>query len=144
MRYLLHKTQLNELNARQEYLFDIFHLYFLPGKPEGSYIPLVPMGTKGPDILFITGHTNYVFDYMEQHYRHIPEHCIVVTSCLGRIFKKYAYQKQFYVPDLHTNYCYLHNGAPYGFGFDISDAELDFYNAQGNIWERLDTAYSKL
>lgn len=60
MRYLLHKSQAHELEARQEYLFDIFHLYFLPGKPEGSYIPLIPVGTKGLDVLFITGHTTYV------------------------------------------------------------------------------------
>ncbi len=144
MRYLLHKSQAHELKARQEYLFDIFYLYFLPGKSEGSYIPLIPVGTKGPDVLFITGHTNYVADYMEIYYRQIPEHCIVVTSCLGRTFKKYTFQKQFYVPDLKADYCYLHSGIPYGFGFNISDAELDFYNAQGNIWERLEVAYSKL
>ena len=59
MRYLLHQSQLNELNGRQAYLYDIFQLYFLPGKPEGSYIPLVPLGTKGPDVLFITGHTHW-------------------------------------------------------------------------------------
>ena len=50
MRYLLHKSQAHELKARQEYLFDIFYLYFLPGKSEGSYIPLIPVGTKGPDV----------------------------------------------------------------------------------------------
>ena len=48
MRYLLHKSQAHELKARQEYLFDIFHLYFLPGKPEESY------GFASPAVLVIT------------------------------------------------------------------------------------------
>ena len=94
--------------------------------------------------MYFSLHTNYVADYMEIYHRQIPEHCIVVTSCLGRTFKKYTFQKQFYVPDLKADYCYLHSGIPYGFGFNISDAELDFYNAQGNIWERLEVAYCKL
>ena len=145
MRYLLHRTQLSELNARQEYLFDIFHLYFLPGKPEGSYIPLIPVGVKGPDVLFITGHTNYVLDYMEQYHRQISEHNIVITSCMGQKFKKYVSKKRvIYTPNSKGIFCCFHNGAPYGFTFNISDAELDFYNADGNIWLRLKAAYRKL
>lgn len=145
MRYLLHKTQSNELKARQEYLYDIFGLYFLPGKPEGSYIPLIPMGVKGPDVLFITGHTNYVSDYMEQYYCQIPERNVVITSCMGQTFKKYvSKQRAIYAPNSKGIFCCLHNGVPYGLNFDISDAELDFYNAEGNIWSRLKAAYRRL
>src|SRR5699024_7591576 len=75
MRYLLHHSQLNELKARQAYLYDIFHMYFLPGKPEGSYIPLVPLGAKGPDVLFITGHTQQVHAYLNAYFNQIPERC---------------------------------------------------------------------
>lgn len=87
MRYLLHQSQLNELNGRQAYLYDIFQVYFLPGKPEGSYIPLVPLGIKGPDVLFITGHTYQVQDYLGAYIKQIPEHCIVITSSKKRYYR---------------------------------------------------------
>ena len=119
-------------------------MYFLPGKPEGNYIPLIPLGAKGPDVLFITGHTHQVRDYLGSYINQIPEHCIVITSCMGRSFKKFAVKKEVYVPDIHQDYCLLRDGRPYGFEFDISDAELYFYNASGGIKERILSAYDRL
>lgn len=144
MRYLLHQSQLNELSERQAYLYDIFQMYFLPEIPEGSYIPLVPLGTKGPNVLFITGHTHQVQDYLGTYIKQIPEDCIVITSCMGRYFKKFAAKKEVYVPNINQDYCLLRNGRSYGFKFDISDAELDFYNASGGIKERIQSAYERL
>lgn len=144
MRYLLHQNQISELKARQSYLFDIFHLYFLPSQPEGSYISLTPLGSGSPDMLFITGHTDQVLDYLNSHIRQVPEHCIVITSCMGRYFRNFAAQKEIYVPDIHNDFCLLRNGSNYGFGFYISDAELDFYNASGSIENRVRLAYDRL
>lgn len=144
MRYLLHQNQIHELKGRQSYLYDIFRVYFLPGKPEGSYIPLIPLGIKGSDILFITGHVDQVHDHLTNHIKQIPEHCIVITSCMGRDFKKFSGKKEIFVPDIRQDYCLLRDGKPYGFEFDISDVELDFYNASGNIKERIQSAYHRL
>lgn len=144
MRYLLHQNQLHELSGRQSYLYDVFHLYFLPGKPEGSYIPLLPLGNSDLNILFITGHTNQVRDYLEEYINQIPEQCIVITSCMGRYFKKFTFKKEIFVPNLHQDLCLLRKGMAYGFEFDISDAELDFYNASGSIEERIRLAYDHL
>ncbi len=144
MRYLLHKKQLSELAARQEYLYDIFRLYFLPGKPEGSYIPLIPVGTAQIDLLFITGHVYEVREYLDAHIDQIPEKGIVITSCFGHIFLRYASKKEIYVPNLNSDLCRIRNGKPYGFDFNISDAELDFYNAHGNVMERIPKTYRRL
>lgn len=144
MRYMIHQNQLNELHARQSYLYDIFHIYFLPGNPEGNYIPLIPLGDKGPDVLFITGHTRQVQEYLSTYIKQTPEQSIVITSCMGRFFKKFACEKEIYIPDIHQDFCLLRDGSAYGFGFDISDAELDFYNASGNIHERILSAYDRL
>lgn len=144
MRYLLHQSQFDELIGRQAYLYDIFHVYFLLGQPEGSYIPLVPLGIKGPDVLFITGHTHQVQNYLDTYIKQIPEHCIVITSCMGRSFKKFTAKKEVYIPDICQDHCMLRSGKPYGFEFDISDAELDFYNADGSIKERIRSAYNRL
>lgn len=144
MRYLLHETQRDELTGRQQYLYDVFHMYFLPGKPKGGFIPLVPVGTGSPDILFITGHTGYVRDYLNRAAKNIPEKTIVITSCMGQSFKKYVARKEIYVPDLKKPLCLLRDGRPYGFDFEISDAELDLYNSSGTIMERIQTAYKRL
>ena len=144
MRYLLHETQRHELHARQQYLFDVFRMYFLPGKPEGGFIPLKPIGILDQDILFITGHTDHVFGYLENNIDCVPESIIVITSCLGLVFRRYVKKKKIFVPDLEQLFCRLHDGQPYGFSFKISDAELDFYNAQGTALERIQAAYKRL
>ena len=144
MRYLLHETQRGELRARQQYLFDVFRMYFLPGKPEGGFIPLMPVGTSCPDIVFITGHTGYVESYLRSAAKSVPEKTVVITSCMGRSFKKYAARKEIYVPDLKRPLCLLRDGRPYGFDFEISDAELDLYNSTGTITERIQSAYKRL
>ena len=100
MRYLLHENQREELAARQAYLYDIFHVYFLPGKPEGRYIPLYPVSPSSSDVLFITGHTNQVYRYLFANLGSIQESVIVITSCFGSNFREFASEKEVYVPDL--------------------------------------------
>lgn len=95
-------------------------------------------------MLFITGHTNQVHDYLSTYIKHIPEHCVVITSCMGRSFRKFAAKKEVYVPDINQDYCLLRDGRAYGFEFHISDAELNFYNASGSIKERIQLAYDRL
>ena len=105
---------------------------------------MMPVGTSSPDILFITGHTGYVLDYLTRAVKNIPEKMIVITSCMGQSFKKYATRKEIYVPDLNQPVCLLRDGRPYGFDFEISDAELDLYNSTGTITERIQSAYKRL
>ena len=144
MRYLLHEMQRDELQARQQYLFDVFRMYFLPGNPEGGFITLKPVGTGCLDILFITGHADCVEYYLSCKAKNIPEKTIVITSCMGQSFKKYTANKEMYVPDPRQPLCLLRDGRPYGFDFKISDAELNLYNSSGSIMERIQAAYVRL
>ena len=144
MRYLIHKSQLHEASARCEYLYDVFKLYFLPGKPEGSYTPFSPVGDMGEDVLFITGHNNYVHEYLKSHLSTIPEKTIVITSCDGLSFAKYSKIRIIYVSDIIQKHCILRNGQFYGLRFRVSDAELNFYNATGNIKNRIEKSYFRL
>lgn len=144
MRYLLHKNRFAELEARRAYLYDIFHLYFYLGELEGEYIPLLPFSKYDFDTLFITGHTNEVNDYLKSHILTLPEQMIVITSCIGWSFHKYSCMKEIYIPKLKTSYCEIHDGTPYGFGFQISDPELDFYNVNGSIEDKLWSAYVRI
>ena len=60
LRYLVHYTQASEIPGRIEYLYDIFHIYFIMQNQIGDYIPLVPIGHLDFNALFISGHANYV------------------------------------------------------------------------------------
>ena len=144
MRYLIHKSQAAEIPARQSYLYDIFYLYFLPGNPEGSFIPLIPVGEEGPGILFITGHNDQVAEHLSSYFRTISEKRIVITSCLGGSFEPWAIKKEVYVPKSASPLCVLRKGEAFGFSFPISDAELNFYNADGDFETKLKTAYELL
>ena len=140
----MHKSQSQEIPGRRVYLYDIFHLYFLPREEQGSYIPLIPVGHVDLNILFITGHANQVFSYIDHYIDDIPEAVIVATTCFPQSLRKYTRKKAIFVPKISSDLCYVHSGEPYGFSFDITDAELDFHNASGNILERLNAAYTKL
>lgn len=137
-------SQIHELAARQQYLYDVYRLFFIPTESEGDYIPLLPVGAKGPEVLFITGHTSQVANYLENFIGQIPEKTLVVTSCFGGNFKKYAVRKNVYVPRNGLDFCLIRRGKAFGFDFDISDAELGFYNATGGLIERIKAAYSML
>ncbi len=144
MRYLIHEFQRREIPGRQVYLYDVCRLFFLPLKQETAYIPLSPVGNVDLNVLFITGHVNQVYSYIDQYIDIIPEDIIVATTCFPQSLSKYKRKKTFFVPRTTSDVCYIHSGEPYGFSFDISDAELDFYNASGSIMERLQSTYSKL
>ena len=144
MRYLLHKSRFAELDARRLYLYYVFHMYFHLGKSEGDFIPLLPFGKFDLDVLFITGHTNEVNNYLGNMIQTIPEQTIVITSCIGWSFQKYTSSKEIFIPKLKTPYCEIRDGTPFGFGFQISDPELNFYNANGSIEDRLKSAYVRI
>ena len=144
MRYLLHESQRQEIFGRCEFLYDIFHLYFLPKPLEGSYIPLFPLGVYDLNILFITGHANYIEEYLHKYINTIPETIIVATTCLPQNLKKYTKQKQIYVPDIDGQYCHYYDGRPYGFRFNPTDSELNFYNSTGDILSRIENGYRLL
>ena len=144
LRCLVHESQRKEIPGRQIYLYDVFHLYFLPREQESEYIPLSPVDHVHLSILFITGQVNQVYSYICQYIDTIPEDIVVATTCFAQWLIKYKRKKTIFVPKTTSNLCYIHSGEPYGFAFDITDAELDFYNSSGSIMERLQSAYSKL
>lgn len=145
MRYLLHRSQILEISGRKQYLYDIFHLFFVPGSTIDSYIPLIPVGKIDSDILFITGHDNDVMHFLKKHINTIPEKTIVVTMCSSYLLVRFIDKKQIYVPKDYCEYCYTYDGRPYGFTFDVSTPELDFYNSScDNLMSKIQSAYRQL
>ena len=144
LRYLLHETQAHEIVGRQQFLYDIFHLYFIPWKVDGEFITLTPVGNIKLSMLFITGHANRVIQYIQKYIDTIQEDVIVATTCFPKTLCGFRNKKIIFVPNTTNELCFIHKGEPYGFSFDITDAELDFYNAVGSIIERIQAAYCQL
>ena len=143
MRYLVHESQRNELSGRMDFLYDVFHLYFLPNYLEGRYIHLMPLGHTDIDIMFITGHTDQVRHYLEKYINRIPETVIVATTCMPNNLKRYR-MKKIYVPNIKNPFCEVRDGTPYGFKFNITDAELNMYKKSGDIMTRICAGYRLL
>lgn len=146
MRYLLEKSKFQEIPARCDYLYDIFHLYFLPRNKIDGFIPLVPLGTAEPSILFIIGHHNTVKNFLIKNINTLIEDTIVIISCLTKTFSIFKQSnKTLYISMTDNDYSYTYLGSDYGFGFDITESELNFYNSsQKDIALRLNDAFQIL
>lgn len=130
MRYLLAETQEQEIVARQEYLYDIFQLFFLPRKKIDGFIPLVPMGTTESSVLFVVGHYDQVMRFLTDNIDKVTEETIVLITCFANKFKPFKkYNKKLFVSEADNELLHCYCGQNYGFDFDITESELDFYNS---------------
>ena len=141
MRYLIPKKQEAEIHGRQAYLYDIFQLYFLPHETNDEYIQLIPVGCNGPNYLFIIGHTDQVISFLTKNIDKICESGIIVTTCFAEKLIAFSKTKEIYIPITEDNFCNIRPGKPYGFDFDITDAELRLYNSSGLIIDRIKEGY---
>lgn len=144
MRYLVPTHQESEIHGRQEYLYDVFHIYFLPHETIDDFIHLIPVGCIGPDLLFIVGHYDEVLTYLSNNIDCITESDIIITTCFAERFIEFCNKKRIYVPIIEGSICPIRPGNLYGFEFDITDAELNLYNTYGSITERIKNGYRLL
>ncbi len=147
MRYLIAESQEFEISARCEYLYDVFQLYFFPHNKIGGFIPLVPVGTAEPSILFIVGHQDQVDTFLKDNIEDITERTIVIVSCFGQSFNGYKKSKKTIYTSIANKegYSWIYRGQDYGFKFDITRSELDFYNSsEKNILQRIKNSFYKI
>ncbi len=139
MKYLVAETQAYEIPGRQEYLYDIFHLFFIPQNTIDGFIPLTPLGVAESSILFVVGHYDQIAKYLAHNIDQIEDQTIVFITCYANHLKKYKKNKATWFMSFSKNkisYCYA--GDNYGFGFEITESELNFYNSRKtNISERI-------
>ena len=131
MKYLVAESQAYEIPGRQEYLYDIFHLFFIPQNTIDGFIPLTPLGVAEPSILFLVGHYDQIAKYLAHNADQIEEKTIVFITCYANYLKIYKKNKVKWFTSFSKNeisYCYA--GDNYGFGFEITESELNFYNSK--------------
>lgn len=141
MRYLFMKSEENTKKARMEYLFDIFNLYTL-SKEDENFIILDGFPFTFIDVFFIIGHEKLVCEYLETNIEDIPEMNIVAITCNSKLLKKFKDRgKRIFVSKNKDGITKTYDGKRWGFEFDITDSELDFYNNKNtDIIDRLRTS----
>lgn len=146
MRYLIAENQSKEIVARQKYLYDTFQLYFVPRNPVDGFIPLVPLGTAELSVIFIVGHYDQVRKYLKNNIKNIKEKTIVLITCYAsklKLFKKY--EKLWFASTAENELSYCYSGKDYGFDFDITESEIDFYNSSKvEVMERIENSFQRL
>lgn len=147
MRYLLQKAFYNELSARQKYIYRAVSLWTITSSYSSEFIHLTSIPSNCLDVLFIVGHNITVKKYFETS--SISEKTIVAVTCVGTIhFSELSLpQKTIYLPYQNENgYVDLIDGKLYGFDFDLTKSEIQFYNSRNNtdILQRLNTSFKKL
>ena len=149
MRYLLATSLAGETTSRINYLQEIFHLYFIPRRQQGdNFISLLPVGTVDPSILFIAGHNWSVYQFLHDNGSDLPENTLVLITCISREFRSVLpkHKTIFATNPLSGGSTPILNGYEFNFGFDISEAELKFYNnyAVQNIQDRLSMSFYQI
>ncbi len=133
MRYLLSTKLQEELQGRETYLYDVFHVYF-SSVELNNFIHLTPIGMLDLSVLFIVGHNNDVFQYMRENFNLIDEKTVVLITCADTKYcSNLPSSKKIYATNpLADGFTTLYKGTEYGFSFDISESELLFHNSKNN------------
>jgi len=147
MRLVLQDCLSNELNARQKYFYETFHLWLVVNSIDDNCIQLVSIPTNCLNILFIIGHNMFVKKYLECH--KINEERIVAIPCDGMIhFSSFKLpSKILYIPYQNEHhYADLIKGDLYGFDFDLTESEILLYNTNksDDSSQRIENSFRKL
>ena len=142
MRYVIlkNKVDIEEICFRQEYLYDVFKVYTIPLYKNGI-VELKSFPENLFDVLFIFGHNNQVFSYLNTN-EPSEENIVLITCYTGPITKfNMSDKKIFYT----NNITYKLDGKKYGFEYEITDAELNLYNCKNDsLEEKLESCFERV
>lgn len=138
MKYLFMKSEEDTKKSRMEYLFDVFNIYTL-SKEDENFIILEGFPFNYIDVFFIIGHEKLVYEYLKKNFNSIGEKNVAIITCYPKMFKEFkAKGKNIFVSKSDNGITRTYEGNKWGFEFNISDSELDFYNnSNSNIMEKL-------
>ena len=141
MRYFLDPSLEKHKNARREYLYDIFKIFFVElsdcsmtdGLGRGAIVLQSFPATYEANVGIICGHNSFVAHILQQYGLEMPEKELFIITCEHKYRTKYYVKgKKIYLAPQVKGFANQHNGALFGFDFDITDAELNMFNT-GNI-----------
>lgn len=147
MRYLLTKKNAHEQELRQQFLFEVFHLWFVNNGELGDFdiLQAFPF-CSNDDILIIYGHNYSIRRLFEAYSDAIYEKNIFIISCsLDNNCDYRIYGKNVFLAPQTNRRAQLLRGTEFGFDFDITQAELSLYNCrEKNVFSKLLAAFELL
>ncbi len=143
MTYYLSKVQEEEVTARMEYLYRVFHTHFTRCEDVDNFICLKAFPFRADDVCFVTGHNDVVRNFL---LRGINAEVLVINSCFPVQFRRFRKNHEVYF--CHVDYdgqARLRSGEEYATGFDILDSELFLLNSKESaVIEKIKDAYDFL
>ena len=106
----------------------------------------MPLGTAEFSAIFIVGHYDQVRKYLKSNIRNIEEGTIVLITCYASKLKRFKKNdKVWFVSTAENELSYCYRGKDYGFEFDITESEIDFYNCSKlEVMERIEKCFQHL
>lgn len=154
MRYFLDRRLGASKNARREYLYETFKVFFveLPSNAvddglgrEAIILQSFPT-TVDEDVCIICGHNSFVAHILQNYSSEFFEKEIFIISCAHGYREQYHVKgKKVYLVSQVNDYVNQHFGKAFGFEFAITDAELNMYNnSKATIKEKLLAEFTKI
>lgn len=146
MQYVIQTSFEHELNARKEYLYLVFHLWFIEVKRDEKFITLESIPSNTINIYMITGHFPIVGGYINSQRNEIGNKTVIINSCFPYCTLKHTNLKNvFFSKTDQEGNAKLRDGKVFGLNFYITDSELNLLNADSNnIDVRIEKAYQKI
>ncbi len=140
MRYFLPKSKASEQKLRKQFLFDVFHLWFVNNGSIGGFDILESFPfCSNSNILIIYGHNYPVYKFLNDFSDSVHEDKLFIISCSIKDNSQYAQNgKKVYLSPQTNHRVFLMHGEEFGFEFDITDVELNLYNSkEKNVLSKL-------
>lgn len=132
LRYVLIGVDESEVAAYKEYLFGALHLWFIETPGNTTYRQLLSFPFSGAEYVFVRGHNYMVSQYLKAH-QYENQVATVVISCTPKLILSEVptLRNVFFCRTDSSGYAPTRYGEAFGFSFEITDSELDFYNNKG-------------
>lgn len=143
MTYYLSRDREDEVSARVEYLYRVFHTHFLRCADAGGFVCLKSFPFQDDGICFVTAHNNQAYSLLSME---LDAETVVLNCCFPKQFKEFVGKYRVYFCKVdERGYARFRRAIEYGTGFDILDSELlMLYSKKADVLGKVRDAYSLL
>ena len=143
MTYYLSRDREDEVSARVEYLYRVFHTHFLRCADAGGFVCLKSFPFQDDGICLVTAHNNQAQSLMSME---LDAETVVLNCCFPKQFKEFVGKYSVYFCKVDVRgYARFRRAIEYGTGFDILDSELlMLYSKKADVLGKVRDAYSLL
>lgn len=146
MRYLIHRERKNEVEARKEYLYNTFKLWFVKIGELENFEILKSFPFNDDSILLAYGHNSEIARLFKYYGDEIKEKNIAIISCDENRPEDYHLKgRNIYLAPQRDKRAQLFCGNEYKFDFDVTEAEIRLHNCRKDEpLEKIKSVFDKI